>query len=65
MLQLQKFLDRAIRLGVPRIFVIHGLGEGKLREAIAARLKEHPDVVKFKNEFHHKYGYGATEVYLQ
>ncbi|MEZ4893497.1 MAG: Smr/MutS family protein [Saprospiraceae bacterium] len=65
MLHFQKFLDRAIRLGVPRIFVIHGLGEGKLREAIAARLKEHPDVVKFKNEFHHKYGYGATEVYLQ
>jgi hypothetical protein len=62
MLHFQLFLDKAIRLGVPRVFVIHGMGEGKLREAIAARLRENPDVVKFKNEYHHKYGYGATEV---
>ncbi len=58
----QRFLEKAIRLGAPRIFVIHGVGEGKLRDAIAARLREHPDVAKFKNEYHHKYGYGATEV---
>lgn len=62
LLHFQRFLDKSVRLGVPRIFVIHGVGEGKLREAIAARLREHPEVVKFKNEFHHKYGYGATEV---
>lgn len=58
----QRFIDRALRLGAPRVFLIHGVGEGKLREAIAAMLKENPDVAKFKNEFHHKYGYGATEV---
>ncbi len=62
LLHFQRFIDKSIRLGVPRVFVIHGVGEGKLREAIAARLREHPEVVKFKNEFHHKYGYGATEV---
>ena len=62
MLHFQRFLDNAIKLGVPRVFVIHGVGEGKLREAIAARLAENPNVSKFKNEFHHKYGYGATEV---
>jgi len=62
LLHFERFLDKAIRLGVPRIFVIHGVGEGKLREAIAARLRENPDVAKFKNEYHHKYGYGATEV---
>jgi hypothetical protein len=62
LLHFQRFLDKAIRLGVPRVFVIHGVGEGKLRDAIAARLRENPDVAKFKNEFHHKYGYGATEV---
>ncbi len=58
----ERFLDKAIRLGVPRVFVIHGMGEGKLRDAIAERLRERPDVRKFKNEYHHKYGYGATEV---
>lgn len=57
-----RFLERAIRLGVPRVFVIHGMGEGKLRDAIAAALRGRPDIAKFKNEFHAKYGYGATEV---
>jgi Smr domain len=60
-----RFLDNAVRLGMPRVFVIHGVGEGKLRESIAAELAQHPHVVKFKNEYHHKYGYGATEVVLQ
>lgn len=64
LLHFQRFLDKAISLGVPRIFVIHGVGEGKLRDAIAQRLRENPQVVKFKNEYHHKYGYGATEVVL-
>ena len=62
LLHFQKFLDKAVRLGVPRIFVIHGVGEGKLRDAVADRLRQHPDVAKFKNEYHAKYGYGATEV---
>jgi hypothetical protein len=62
MLHFERFVERAIRLGVPRVFVIHGVGEGKLRDTIAARLREIPDVAKFKNEYHHKYGYGATEV---
>lgn len=62
MLHFQRFLEKAIRLGAPRVFVIHGVGEGKLRDAIATRLRENPEVAKFKNEYHPKYGYGATEV---
>jgi hypothetical protein len=61
----QRFLDRAILLGVPSVFIIHGVGEGKLSEAVATALRANPHVLKFKNEFHHKYGYGATEVILQ
>lgn len=60
----QRFLEKAVLLGVPRVFLIHGVGEGKLRESIAKLLRNHPHVVKFKNEYHHKYGYGATEVVL-
>lgn len=59
-----RYLSRAIRLGVERVFVIHGLGEGKLRDAVHRRLREMPEVVDFKNEFHARYGYGATEVIL-
>lgn len=58
----QRFLEKAVLLGVPRVFVIHGVGEGKLKEAIATVLRTHPHVVKFKNEYHYKYGYGATEI---
>ena len=62
MLHFQRFLDNALKLGVAKVFVIHGVGEGKRRETIAARLADNPHVLKFKNEYHHKYGYGATEV---
>lgn len=62
LLHFQRFLDKAIRLGAPRVFIIHGMGEGKLRDAIATALRNNPHVAKFKNEYHHKYGYGATEV---
>ncbi|MBK6996084.1 MAG: Smr/MutS family protein [Lewinellaceae bacterium] len=57
-----RFVEKAVRLGAPRVFLIHGVGEGKLKDAIAEQLRANPYVVKFKNEYHHKYGYGATEV---
>lgn len=62
LMHFERFMDKAVRLGVPKVFIIHGMGEGKLRDIIGARLKEFPEVHKFKNEYHHKYGYGATEV---
>ncbi len=56
------FIENAVRIGVPRVFVIHGLGKGKLRDLIATRLVNHPDVKTFRNEYHPRYGWGATEV---
>lgn len=64
LLHFHRFMDKAIRLGVPCVYIIHGVGEGKLRDAIAAELRAMPYVRKFKNQYHHKYGYGATEVWL-
>ena len=64
LLQFEKFLEQAIRLGVPSVFIIHGVGEGHLKNEIATRLLKNPDVTTFKNEFHPKYGWGATEVVL-
>ncbi len=64
-IQLQAFenyLQRAINVGIPSVFIIHGLGTGRLRERIAARLRRSENVLHFKNEFHEKYGFGATEV---
>jgi Smr domain len=59
------FLDKAVRLNVPKIYAIHGVGKGKLRDSIAARLRRHPEVLMFKNQFHERYGWGATEIWLK
>ncbi len=59
-----KFLSQAIRLGVSKVFVIHGVGKGKLKDKIVTRLIQMPDVTNFKNEYHSKYGFGATEIDL-
>jgi DNA-nicking Smr family endonuclease len=64
-LQLQhfdRFMQKAYRLGVPRVFIIHGVGKGKLRDEITTKLIQEYDIQTFKNEFHPKYGFGATEV---
>jgi hypothetical protein len=60
----EKYMEKAINLGVPKVFIIHGVGKGKLKDAIATRLIKMPGVKTFKNEFHPKYGWGATEVDL-
>lgn len=59
-----RFLEKALRVGVANVFIIHGVGKGRLRNEIATRLMNHPHVRTFKNEYHHKYGFGATEVFF-
>ena len=61
----EAYLDKAVRLGVPRVFVIHGIGEGILKNSIATRLFGNPDVESFRNEYHPNYGWGATEILLK
>lgn len=58
----EDYIERAITLGVERVFIIHGIGKGRLRNAIADRLGDIPEVTDFKNEYHPRYGWGATEV---
>ena len=60
----ESFLSKALRLGVQRVYVIHGVGKGRLKEMIHARLRRHPSVEYFKNEYHERYGWGATEILL-
>ncbi len=58
----ERFLEKAIQVGAERVFVIHGVGKGKLRDAIASRLLQIDEVKTFHNNFHPHYGFGATEV---
>ena len=60
----EEYLDQAIRLGLPKVYIIHGLGKGRLRKDIQKKLSQNPYVRMYTNEHHPKYGFGATEVYL-
>ncbi|WP_116105474.1 Smr/MutS family protein [Lewinella sp. IMCC34191] len=57
-----RFVDQALRLDVERIYIVHGLGNGILKTEIHQKLEHVPFVRKFSNDYHPKYGYGATEV---
>lgn len=57
-----EYMDKAIRMGVDSVFIIHGVGTGSLKRAIHSRLHRTKFVRKFANEYNPKYGYGATEV---
>jgi len=64
MRRFQDYMQEALRLGVPRVFIIHGIGKGRLKNNIHRWLEDNPYVIKFKNEFHPNFGWGATEVDL-
>ncbi len=70
MLQIQldavrKALDNALLHRQQRLIIIHGLGRGVLREEVHKILSATPQVEKFVNEYHGKYGFGATEVHFR
>lgn len=60
----EKAIDRAIAAGKLELRVIHGLGKGKLKEAIHQLLDKHPQVKSYENSYHSKYGYGSTVIYF-
>lgn len=62
---LQEFIDRAIHLEVREVYIIHGVGKGKLRAGVEQYLLFHDAVKVYRNEFHEKYGFGATYVQLK
>lgn len=59
---LEDYINKAHELELPEVFIIHGLGKGKLRQAVDHYLKYHGAVVSYRNDFHEKYGFGATRV---
>lgn len=59
---LDTYINKAAAIGIKEVFVIHGVGKGKLKQGVEEYLRYHGAVVSFKNEFHEKYGFGATRV---
>lgn len=56
------FMDKAKSMNIDRVFVIHGVGSGRLKNEITKQLEFDPAVSYFTNEHHPKYGFGATEI---
>jgi DNA mismatch repair protein MutS2 len=44
----EKYLDRAFTAGLGRVAIVHGVGSGRLRQAIIALLEHHPLVRRFQ-----------------
>lgn len=63
-IQLERFekeMDDATEKNVKKLIFIHGVGNGRLRQEIAAILKKTPGVT-FQDASFKEYGYGATQV---
>lgn len=61
----EKYYQLAVLHHQPSLTVIHGVGEGKLRNEIHELLKSKKEVKSFTNQYHPRYGYGATEIFFQ
>jgi hypothetical protein len=61
----EKYYELALAHKQATLTVIHGVGEGKLRDEIHERLRAKKEVKSFVNQFHPLYGYGATEIYFK
>lgn len=62
--EVRKALDRAKRGGIKKVILIHGVGQGRLRDEIYALL-ERMDRLSFYDASYAQYGKGATEVELR
>jgi hypothetical protein len=64
-LALEKYMMQAIELEVKEVYIIHGIGEGKLQRSVATHLQDlqrRKLIKEFKNEYIEGYGFGATWV---
>jgi len=58
-------IDHALIKGLERIEIIHGLGTGRLKEAIRKHLKNHSYVKSFGSDEQSRGGPGVTQVKIQ
>ncbi len=61
----EKYYHLAIAHRQASLTVIHGVGEGVLRDEIHDILRLKKEVKSFVNQYHPNFGYGATEIFFQ
>lgn len=62
---LTHFIEAALVHQARRLWVVHGVGNGLLRRAVAEILQSFPEVHQVLHEWHPRFGFGATEVRLK
>ena len=60
----QRSIEHAIKNRIPKLVLIHGVGEGVLKSELAYLYRKYPNVVVQEANYQ-KYGLGATELYFQ
>lgn len=65
LLDLDRFLDGALRAGLSELTIIHGKGTGTLRRAVQQRLKGHPSVKAYRTGVYGEGEEGVTIVELK
>ena len=60
----KKHIEFAIRNRIPKIVLIHGVGEGILKSELDFMLGRY-EMITFQDANYQKYGLGATEVYFK
>ena len=61
----EKYYELALAHMQPSLIVIHGVGEGRLRDEIHDILRLKREVKSFVNQYDPRFGYGATEIFFQ
>jgi hypothetical protein len=61
----EKYYELALAHLQPSLIVIHGVGEGRLRDEIHELLRSKKEVKSFINQYDPRFGYGATEIFFQ
>ncbi len=62
---ISRYIDQAILLRVHEVRILHGKGNGVLRNTVHSYLNETPEVIKIEDEKLERGGHGITLVYLQ
>lgn len=63
--EFEKWLEKAELHYMKHLWVIHGVGSGRLKEEVLEILKHRDHVKSFVSQYHPWYGHGATEIYLK
>ncbi len=63
--EFEKYFELALAHHLPSMIVIHGVGEGRLRDEIHDFLRTKKEVRSFVNQYMSRYGYGATEIFFR